>query len=237
MSATDGNLEVRTAPEGRRQGARFLVFLAVLAAQVFGLSGTLAWPEGWLFVAVMGASVASVTFGVLRRSPELAEERRTAAAAAKPWDRALVPWVVGLPFLGVTAAALGRRLGWPAPFPAWSAWPAAAAMALGSALAWAGMRANRFFSSHVRVQADRGHEVVRGGPYAHLRHPGYAGSLLVTLGTPVVLDSAAAFAIALLAAALTVLRTALEDRTLQRELPGYAAYAAAVRWRLLPFVW
>lgn len=121
----DARIETGSGSGGGRQGVRFVLFLVVLLAQVFGLAGTLAWPEGWLFVGVMGASVAAVTFGVLQRSPELAEERRGAAAAAKPWDRALVPWVVGLPFVGVSLAALGRRLGWPAPFPAWSAWPAA----------------------------------------------------------------------------------------------------------------
>lgn len=229
--------EVDGQGRGGRQGLRLLIFLAVLVVQVFGCAGTLAWAQGWAFVAITVGAAASVSLGVFRRWPELAQERRTAAASAKPWDRTLVPWVVGLPVLGVTLAALGRRLGWATPFPGWTAWPAAAAMILGSALAWAAMRENRFFSSHVRIQAERGHAVVRAGPYAHLRHPGYAGSILFTLGTPVLLDSAAGFAVAVVVVALTVLRTALEDQTLQRELPGYAQYAGAVRWRLLPGAW
>jgi protein-S-isoprenylcysteine O-methyltransferase Ste14 len=110
-------------------------------------------------------------------------------------------------------------------------------MALGSALTYWSMRCNRFFSSHVRIQSDRGHQVVRSGPYARIRHPGHVGALLVTLGTPVLLNSTPGSLIALVTAGATVLRTALEDRTLKRELSGYDDYAKMVRYRLVPHVW
>lgn len=220
-----------------RELRRFVVFLAFLIASVFAPAGTFAWRNGWLFIVVMAAAVASVSFGIFRASPELAQERRTAVKHAQAWDRALVPWITGLPLVTVVLAGLGRRFGWPSFVPAWSTWPAVALMAAGSALAYFGMRANRFFSSYVRVQNDRDHVVVDHGPYAWLRHPGYAGSLAVTLATPILLDSLPGLLLAGVTALLTVVRTYLEDRMLARELPGYRAYSDRVRYRLLPLVW
>jgi protein-S-isoprenylcysteine O-methyltransferase Ste14 len=219
------------------QALRFVVFLAFIAGVVLGCAGTWAWLPGWLYVAVIGLAGASVTFGVFRGNPDLVQERKNAGKLAKPWDRVLVPAMTVLPFVAVIVAALGRRFGWPAPFPAWSAWLAFVVMVLGSGLTYWGMKSNRFFSSHVRIQTERGHCVVRGGPYAYLRHPGYAGTILFTLGSPVLLNSAVAFALAVAATVLTVVRTALEDSTLRRELAGYQDYAKEVRWRLLPPVW
>ena len=219
------------------QAGRFILFLAVTATSIFGAAGSLAWPAGWCYLAVISAAVASVTFGVFKESPDLVEERKNAAKQAKPWDRVLVPLVVGVPFAAVIVAGLGRRLGWPAPFPWWAGGLAFVAMGLGAGLTYWSMRCYRFFSSHVRVQTNRGHHVVSTGPYAYLRHPGYAGSILFTLGVPILLNSSYAFALSVLATILVVLRTALEDRTLTRELSGYAEYAKAVRCRLLPSVW
>jgi protein-S-isoprenylcysteine O-methyltransferase Ste14 len=87
------------------------------------------------------------------------------------------------------------------------------------------------------IQADRGHQVVENGPYAYLRHPGYAGAILFTLGTPILLNSIPAFVLAVVTTLITVLRTYLEDRTLRKELHGYEQYAQTVRYRLIPLVW
>ena len=99
------------------------------------------------------------------------------------------------------------------------------------------MVSNEFFSGVVRIQMERGHKVASAGPYQYVRHPGYVGITLLTLGTPLMLGSAWAFIPAGATVLLTVFRTALEDATLQRELDGYADYAARVRYRLLPGVW
>jgi protein-S-isoprenylcysteine O-methyltransferase Ste14 len=220
-----------------REIRRFVVFLAVFVASVFLPAGTVAWRNGWLFVAVISAAVASVSFGIFRASPELAQERRTAGKSAKSWDRALVPWITGLPLVTVVLAGLGRRFGWASMVPAWTAWPAVALMVAGSALAYFAMRTNRFFSSYVRIQGERDHVVVDRGPYAFVRHPGYAGSIAVTLATPVLLDSLPGLGVAAVTTLLTVVRTHLEDRTLAHELPGYRAYRERVRYRLLPGMW
>ncbi len=99
------------------------------------------------------------------------------------------------------------------------------------------MAVNPFFEKTVRIQTKRGHRVVDAGPYAYVRHPGYVGFAAWMLSTPLMLGSAWAFVPALLAVIGFAIRTALEDRTLQAELPGYADYAARVRFRLVPGVW
>jgi protein-S-isoprenylcysteine O-methyltransferase Ste14 len=103
-------------------------------------------------------------------------------------------------------------------------------------IAWA-MRSNKFFSSVVRIQKDRGHVVVSSGPYRFVRHPGYTGISAFTLATPLILNSLWAFVPAVLTAAVSGLRTFLEDRTLHNELEGYPDYARKVRYRLVPGIW
>ena len=101
---------------------------------------------------------------------------------------------------------------------------------------WA-MLANPFFEKTVRIQEERGHHVATGGPYRFVRHPGYVAFILMGFALPLGVGSAWALVPAGLNAALIVARTALEDRTLRRELPGYAEYAQRTRYRLLPGVW
>jgi len=96
---------------------------------------------------------------------------------------------------------------------------------------------NRFFSGVARIQTDRGHHVVSSGPYARVRHPGYAGGLLTYVATSLFLDSLWAYLPVVVLMVLLVIRTGLEDRTLQAELAGYRDYASRVRFRLLPGVW
>jgi len=107
----------------------------------------------------------------------------------------------------------------------------------GYSLASYALMENRFFSGVVRLQTERGHHPVTGGPYRWMRHPGYAGSLMTFFAIPFWMDSWWTFLPAFLLAAVLVLRTSLEDRFLQENLPGYADYAARVRFRLLPGVW
>ncbi len=99
------------------------------------------------------------------------------------------------------------------------------------------MASNAHFESTVRIQHDVGHAVVDGGPYQFVRHPGYASFVVGALGAPLMLLSWPALATGPTLAVWFVVRTALEDATLRRELPGYADYARRVRFRLVPGVW
>ncbi|MEW5719963.1 MAG: isoprenylcysteine carboxylmethyltransferase family protein, partial [Chloroflexota bacterium] len=125
----------------------------------------------------------------------------------------------------------------------WSATPLAVQVVggigfvLGSVLVYWAMLANPFLAQVVRIQTERAHQTVSSGPYRYVRHPMYAGILVSYGATPLLLGSWFALAPFAVMAVLLVVRTALEDKTLQAELPGYAEYAQRVRYRLLPRVW
>jgi protein-S-isoprenylcysteine O-methyltransferase Ste14 len=101
---------------------------------------------------------------------------------------------------------------------------------------WA-MMSNSYFSTTVRIQDDRGHQTVTSGPYQYVRHPGYVGAIVLSIGTPLLLRSWWVLSPGVVTAIMFIPRTAMEDRTLQQELGGYAEYAERVRYRLLPGVW
>lgn len=209
---------------------------AMAVAGLFGLAGTVAWWNAWLFLIFMVA-LSVLTSRLIKNSPGLAEERRTAAAKAKPWDVKLVRLInLALPAM-VVVAALDLRFRLLPTVPATVSLVTLIMMIPAAMLTYRAIAANAFFSSHVRIQEDRGHAVVSAGPYRVVRHPGYAGSALFNLLVPLALGSWAAFVLGLGVALLLVYRTAREDRVLIEELPGFAAYAEQIRNRLIPGVW
>ncbi len=132
---------------------------------------------------------------------------------------------------------LDFRFGWSLELPLWLWLAAVAVLILTSAFSSWAMISNAFFAPTVSIQEDRGHTVVTGGPYRFVRHPAYIGWILGTLATALVLGSLWALVPAVLGGIVFVFRTALEDQTLQAELEGYRAYAAEVKYRLVPGVW
>jgi protein-S-isoprenylcysteine O-methyltransferase Ste14 len=174
------------------------------------------------------------------RHPGLLAERSNfdKAPDVKPWDRVLAP-LMGLTvsFPLVIVAGLDHHYGWSPDFPAWLNLAGLILVALGYALAIWAMVENRFFSGVVRIQEDRGHVVCDSGPYRIIRHPGYAGNILPLPGIVLALGSIWTTIPALAALIVAVVRTALEDRTLLEELPGYRDYARRVRYRLIPGIY
>lgn len=176
----------------------------------------------------------------MTQHPDLAEERsRWSQARNTPrWDRLLMP-VAG--FFGLVAvwlvAGLQRRFTVYHPLPLPLAAVSLVLMTAGYALStWASLE-NRFFSSVVRIQTDRGHRVVDTGPYAHVRHPAYAGGILGYAMMPLALGTGWALLPSVLTVAVVCVRTSLEDRYLREKLPGYRRYADRVRYRLVPGIW
>ncbi len=134
-------------------------------------------------------------------------------------------------------AGLDKRFEWSPNLPLVLHIVAFGIAALGFSLSTWATLVNRFFSAVVHIQRDRGHTVVSSGPYRLIRHPGYAGTVVTSLATPLLLGSLWALIPAALVVCQLVIRTALEDETLQEELEGYHDYAARVCYRLLPGVW
>ena len=210
---------------------------AYLALGMLLPAGTWKWARGWLFLAVtVGASILATVY--LRRvNPEIIAARVNRHEGTKRWDKILLafffPTIMAIPFV---AALDDGRFHW-FYVPWWACVLGYVLLLAGTAgVTWA-EAANRFFEPTVRIQADRGHEVVDAGPYALIRHPGYASALPFLIGLALALGSLWALIPVLLACALLIVRTALEDRLLHRELPGYREYARRVRSRLVPGVW
>lgn len=210
--------------------------VAITSVCLFGSVGRLDWLNAWVLLG-LNFVASIVTTALLWRNPELLAERSN-IKAGKSWDKAIVGIVVLLgPMVTWITAGLDTRFHWSDGMPPLAFIVGVVVAVLAAALiAWA-MRSNKFFSSVVRIQKDRGHVVVTGGPYRFVRHPGYTGMSVFTLATPLILNSRWAFAPAMATAATAVLRTALEDRTLHNELDGYADYARRVKYKLVPVIW
>jgi protein-S-isoprenylcysteine O-methyltransferase Ste14 len=196
-----------------------IISLFVFGAFLFLVAGRIGWTAGWVYLGMNGLiQLLSGAILIPRQAGMLAERSRV-RAGTKTWDLVLAPAITILGTLGVLAtAALDVRLGWSRPpFPALWACGVALAFACQLFVLWA-MASNPFFAATVRIQAERGHEPTRGGPYGLMRHPGYAGAFGYTLLVPVVLGSWWAFIPALASAVLIIVRTGLEDRTLHDEL-------------------
>jgi protein-S-isoprenylcysteine O-methyltransferase Ste14 len=218
---------------------RMLFFVVLLPFLPLLISGRWDWLEAWVYA--LTSILASVISRVLalRRHPDLAVERArfTGHENAKPWDRRLTLLLGVGGILVLVVAGLDERFGWPPQSSAPVKIVSLAAIWAGFALSSYALIENRFFSATVRIQTDRGHQVVSSGPYRWIRHPGYAGGLLAYAAAPFLLDSLWALLPTLFTIVVTVIRTSLEDRTLQEELIGYCDYVGQVRNRLVPGVW
>lgn len=220
----------------RKRLVQIAALLLMYALFLFVPAGRLDWLWAWVLLGLYLAMIAVNAVVLFRISPETIA-RRAEAEGQKGWDRVVGGlWAVaGL--AGLIVAGLDARFGWTAPLSVGVHLAGAAGYTLGFALfSWA-MASSAYFATVVRVQADQGHRVCTTGPYRFVRHPGYVGAILQSLTAPLLLGSLWAFIPGVLAAGLMAVRTALEDRTLRAELPGYQDYAGAVRARLLPGLW
>lgn len=203
------------------------------------ISGRRDWWEAWVYAAIyiLGFGISRAL--AVRRHPDLLGERGRFMQHpnVRSWDKILAPLVSLGGCLIPLVAGLDRRYGCSPSFQLPEKLVALGIILGGYFLGSYALIENRFFSGTVRIQTDRQHRVVTTGPYRWIRHPGYAGALLSYLATPVFLDSSWAYLPVLFLTACLVLRTALEDRTLQEELPDYREYARRVRNRLIPGVW
>lgn len=206
-------------------------------AVVFVPAGTLNWPEAWVFLLLYFVFVTAALIWMKKNAPGLLKERMSKKKDTKSWDKKfftaysifliallIVPGLDAVRFGWSEVPLFVRVLGFLGFIPA-----------MGFAF-WA-MKENAFASDTVRIQKERGHTVCTTGPYRYVRHPMYVGVILFLLCFPIALGSFYTFIPAFINTALFILRTSLEDKTLQEELPGYKEYAQEVRYRLFPGVW
>ena len=215
-----------------------VVFLVLLQAVIlFASVWKWNWWNAWAYLGLYLAFLAVNAFVLLGKHKELVEERSQIGEGAKGWDKIIGGISAFGGLLILILAGLDERFGWPGTIRLAVQISAFVLMGLTYPLFTWAMVSNKYFSTIVRIQKERGHTVQTGGPYRFVRHPGYASLLCSYITIPIALGSLwACIPMALLVVNLFV-RTSLEDRTLQNELEGYKEYAARVRYRLIPGVW
>jgi len=235
--------QIKTGNKTGRQGItawvmQMFITTAIAGILLFMTAGRLNWLGGWAFFGLNLCTQLLSALILIPRQPELLAERSQIQKGTKGWDRFFAPAIMVLGTIAIIiTAGLDARFGWSKPLNAGVWW-----ISFGIAFAsqvfvlWA-MDSNSFFATTVRIQEDRGHQVTSSGPYKIMRHPGYAGSVVYTLAIPLVLGSLWTFIPSVLTITLLVVRTFLEDRTLQAELPGYQDYTSRTPYRLFPGIW
>ena len=223
-----------------RQWIGLVVVYLFIPLVLLVCGGDFGWWQAWVYSLLIVAAGIGGRIWAERRHPGLLAERQNIESiqSAKAWDKVLAPLMaLSVSFPLVIVAGLDHRSGWSPVFPLWLIVLGFILISLGYAFATWALVENRFFSSTVRIQTDRGHVVCDSGPYRIVRHPGYAGNILPLLGIVLALSSVWTLIPAAVALIITVIRTALEDQTLQEELPGYGDYARRVRYRLIPKIY
>ena len=210
-----------------------LVFSSIL----FLCAGKINYFQGWIFLATNMIS-ALMNFWAIRNDPELMTERSIVGEGAKSWDK-LILGLSSLTYLvNIAVAGLDSgRYQWSPDFH-WSIYVLGVILTIsGQVIFLAARKENKYFSSVVRIQTDRGHTVCDTGVYKIVRHPGYLGMTISLASIPLITGSVWSIIPTVTAIILLFIRTYLEDETLKIELPGYAEYTQRTRQRLIPKIW
>lgn len=225
---------------GWKAWLRFAAFTLLLPMILFMAAGRLNWVWAWVYVGITVSSTLISRIAAIRTNPDLLAERAQSLDRedVEGWDRLILFFLLLIgPLAMMIVAGLDERFGWSPQIPLTPRLVALAGMMPGCVVVTWAMAVNRYYSAVVRIQKDRDQTVVMNGPYRFVRHPSYATGIVASLMIPILLGSLWALIPCGLAAVVTIIRTALEDRTLLDELDGYQDYAARVRYRLLPGVW
>jgi protein-S-isoprenylcysteine O-methyltransferase Ste14 len=215
-----------------------IVFLILIALSLFLSAGIIYWPAGWAYLVLAAVIQLLDAIVLIPISPDLLGERSRPQAGVKKWDQLLSRLMATIgPLIIWIVSGLDYRYGWSPEFPTWLVVISAVFVFTGGILVLWAMASNRFFIGMVRIQEERGHQVINSGPYQYVRHPGYLGSLFFIIFTPLMLGSIWALIPAGLTCGVVFIRTYLEDKTLWAELPGYKAYTQDVSKKLIPGIW
>jgi protein-S-isoprenylcysteine O-methyltransferase Ste14 len=212
------------------------VFLTLIIQGLilFLAAGTLSWKWAWIFLLLC---VAILTINLFVIPPELIEERGRLKKDAKKWDMVLTSINIIPTILLYVCSGLDYRFKWTGNINIIINILGLVLSFSSSMLFTWSMISNKFFSTLVRLQTDRQHTVATGGPYKFVRHPGYVGYIIMSIATPIALGTLWGLVFSGITGLLLIVRTALEDNTLKKELAGYAEYTEKVKYRLVPLIW
>jgi len=211
----------------------FIVFIII----TFITAGKLDYWQGWVFNG-LNILFILLTYIVLIDRKDLIKERLKPGKGMKQWDR--VYYAVSTPMffaMFIFSILDASRFYWEPSVPISIMFLGIILYSIGQAIGLWAKRVNKFFSSVVRIQTERNQIVCTDGPYRFVRHPGYAGGIIFTIGTPLMLGSFWGLFLAIITIIFIFGRTYMEDKTLENELPGYTDYAKMVKFRLIPYLW
>jgi protein-S-isoprenylcysteine O-methyltransferase Ste14 len=213
------------------------VYVAITLVLMFWPAGTIDWRRGWLFITLFVILMFIAVGWIARDNPELFAARSKIQKGSAGWDVIVSSITVLLIFAIVPLAALDdARFKW-APTPEWVPLIGYVLLTIGfMGVTWA-QSVNRHFEATVRIQSERDHRVIEDGPYAHIRHPGYAFAIPMSAGMALSLGSLVALIPVAIVTVLLAFRTLGEEAVLREGLPGYTDYSARVKYRWLPFIW
>lgn len=216
---------------------RIHVQLLILASAYFLAVGSINIGRAWLYFGIAAVTYFTSSMIFIKCNPGLINERSRERENTKPWDKLLLSLYLLVGFLGThIVAGLDNRFGWSYlniiyMIPGAVIYIAAAIIQIKS------MMANKYFEATVRIQSDREQQVVKNGPYKIVRHPGYASVMLSFVSIPLLIGSLYALICTAAVFIIMVIRTAMEDKMLKNELPGYLQYTKEVKYRLMPGIW
>lgn len=210
-----------------------LVFFAI----IFVSAGSLYFWQGLTYM-IIGIFMFILSLTVFKLDDDLQKERSKPGEGAKSWDKL----ILGLSLLAtismyIIAGLDSGRFHWSPKFH-WSIYLLGMLLTIaGQLLFLIAQKQNKFFSSTVRIQTDRGHTVCDSGLYKVVRHPAYLGSVIQTIGFPLLFGSLWSIIPVCFSMVFLLTRTHLEDKTLKDELNGYIEYSGKTRYRLIPYIW
>ena len=216
-----------------------LIWIAVMAALMFVPAGTIWWPQAWVFLVELTVTGLLISGWLHVHDPALLAQRMASPVQREQaaWDRVFMICVLLFFYAWLAVMGLDAVRFRVSHVPVWAQGFGAVLILVSQYVFWLVFRANSYAAPVVKVQKERGHAIATTGLYAYVRHPMYAGAILLLIGIPLLLGSWYGLALAPVLVLGFAIRAVLEERTLQAQLPGYADYAARVRYRFVPLIW
>lgn len=215
------------------------IYLALFPVILFVLAGDWRWIEGWLFSIIFMTLCFATLLYLYFYDPALLEERFGSPfqPSQKGWDKVLlslffVDFLVWFAIMPLDA----KRFHWSPTFPLWLKAIGTVLLALSIVLVFEALRENTFAAPVVKMQKERGQTVVSTGMYGVVRHPMYAGALLLFVAGPLLLGSVWGLIVSLILIVTIAVRSIGEEAMLKQELEGYSDYMRRVKWRMIPYV-
>jgi protein-S-isoprenylcysteine O-methyltransferase Ste14 len=215
-----------------------ITLFVLLVLALFLPAGTIVWAAGWIYLVLFFSFFLGVNAWLVRHNPGVLRERLSLSKPdQKGWDKVIFPLLLIFPFAWLAFISFdATRFRW-SPIPLWLQGAGIIILLSSFYLFFLTFRENSYLSTVVRIQEERGHQVVSTGLYQYVRHPMYAAFLPFMVGTPLLLGSGYGVLLGLAFVIVLARRAVLEEQTLERELQGYADYMTQVKYRLIPHIW